>query len=89
MCQTATEGNTSLLLTDKLDNGKCDAVLPVKDRGRLGIFLRSLFLYKRAFRKIFHLDRKEVLLLHEVSHLGANALVFRKLFQVIEVRFLH
>jgi hypothetical protein len=27
------------------------------------------------------------LLLYEVSHLGANALVFRKLFQVTEVRF--
>jgi hypothetical protein len=27
------------------------------------------------------------LLLHEVSHLGANGLFFGKLFKVIEVRF--
>jgi hypothetical protein len=38
MCQIVTEENTSLLVSDELDNIKCDALLPVKDRGRSCIF---------------------------------------------------
>jgi hypothetical protein len=51
------------------------------------VYFTKFVPYKHAFRKTFHLDRREVLLMYEVSDLGVNALVFRKLFQVIEVTF--
>jgi hypothetical protein len=77
ICLLMAKGNTSLLISDELDTGKCD------NRERLGTLLRSLFLYKHAFRKTFHLDRREIL--YKVSHFCANVLVFGKFSKLLRL----
>jgi hypothetical protein len=63
--QAVTEINVSPLFRCELDNGRCDALLPVEEKKEmLGLYGQVRFFYKQA--KTFHPDRNSAVLFYQV-----------------------
>jgi hypothetical protein len=62
--RVATEINVSPLFRCELDNGHCDALLPVGEKEMLGLYVEVCFFYKQ--QKTFHPDRNSMRLLYQV-----------------------